>query len=332
MADRNCAIDHNSGSWPAYDAVYSTIAGWTATCDRSNTGGAGGAGNETGTIVESYDFNEAVTLNCTASGTYRQTLTVASGSVHDGTKGSGGETSQTITVSTNYVTVQDLLFDHFTAAVGNYVDLAVIRCFIGSSASAQAVYIRYVNSIEFHNCGFLGSSANNYDGGIRLRELASGDTAIFSYCSLYGSSSYGLTLAACASGSTVTCNGVSSLGPTTPWNKYNSASATLDGDYNLTSAASAGDMPGANSSTSVAAADYYETLTGGSEDLHKKSAQDGSYDGGPSSGLGTHWPGGDVDGDARSDYDIGWDELVSAGGGTILPMMMAQGLFVGGAR
>jgi len=301
---------------------YSTIALWEASIDRASNG------DETGTIVENKDFAEAVVINAATNGTDRIVLTVDDAYTHDGTKDSGARTKKTsgnyiFDVNTDYVTIEKLQIELTVTADRGVIDLQaadngilISRCIlIGGNNYSFGFYCRGVPSgeeVNVANCVAWECSV-----GFRIRET-NGGNVYASYCSAFNCTT-GIGFIGGASG-TNHANGCVALGNTDDW-LDTTVGATVTGDYNISGAASDAACPGANSDKgNETAASYFVDVTDDTDpDLHKNSSKDGSLDGGPSSGLGTYWPGGDIDGDTRSDWDIGADEIVGAATAGFVP-------------
>lgn len=150
-----------------------------------------------------------------------------------------------------------------------------------------------------HNCMVWPNRGTDSNGATVIN---SGPTLTVYNCTFYAATTYGVVQSA------GTLNAYNNISVGSGSADY---SGTIGGDYNLSSDTSA---PGTTNWQSVAASTILESVTASSEDLHLKSSVNGTYEGGDYSGtIGSL----DIDGDTRSDWDIGADEIAAVAGATI---------------
>ena len=306
MADRTLTIGTGKD--------YTTIAGWEAVVNRTTYD------DEYGQIQENKNFAENVTINPATGNGGRVVLTVADAYAHDGTKASGARnvvaSGAAIRVQTVDVTIEKLEASAsasaaFECSVG-YDGILIDRCIAYDSYSG--FYLRPDAGEENNvtNCFAFDCTYNGF-----YFQFTDGGTIYASYCTAYNNDK-GFRNRHTHASKVAYANGCVALGNTTNQDWYLEDSGTwTGGDYNVSGTSSDSSCPGANSDEGNETASGYFTdiSTPTDPDLHKASGKDGSLDGGPTTGLGTYWPGGDIDGDTRSDWDLGADEIAAGAGG-----------------
>ena len=285
---------------------HSTITAWEADTDDNCTAGWGegdyaAACSPVGDCYDDADFSETVTLTgATTEITHFRTLTAHAGNRHDGTDGDGVRLAGVI-------------------AFGNYEDYGVVEWLIQydttTTANIAISYSHAGTSVMVRNCVIAASSGylvSTSDGGlsrtIYLRNcmflqtsaaynafyIDSTDTVYAQNCTLYAPSRAGFRYCACTN-----CISITGL----------SAFDNCTGSNNISGDAT---DAGVDTINNVAAADIFTNTGSGTEDLHLKSGTTDAA--GAGSDLSASFTD-DIDDDTRSDWDIGADEYVAAGGG-----------------
>ena len=313
----------------------STITLW-----ESNNGGGDGLGNDdcTGSCYADSDFDEAVTINfpCLSG-----VLTVAAGERHDGTAGTGARMVASanarhiqISDTADAYTVQWLEWDWNGKTPGAGIRSAVFGTPVpiigqmivhdGAVTSGETIGIgSSVRDAIVHNVILYNLNMTSTGSNIRGIQLdADTDTDIHN-CTVYNVGTTGAGAAA----------GIAMNDLTNGSMRNNIVIGTYDnggggGDYETTSysnatvshnIASDTSASGTGSLNSKTAATNFVSTTGGSEDLHTKTAAD-TIDAGTDLGATPAGVAIDINGrdrDTEGDtWDIGAHELVAAGGGT----------------
>jgi len=282
---------------------YSTIAAWESATDEDCTTGWGTGVyadpcSPMGDCYDDADFDERYVLSgATTDSTHYRRLTVHVGERHVGKEGAG----VTLVIDQEYdVVIQDLyiVIEWFLlTGTGNRSgpnnapenSRCMIRNIVCATTESMSFYIANCGAgteAYLRNCSIYGMSQYGIHG-------ASTIPWIVQNCSILGTADYTLRYA--------TCTNVIASSSTGTHIFFN-----CTGDYNIGSDTSA---PGGHSIHSIAPADLFESIVSGSEDLHLKD--DNTAASGAGSDLSASFTT-DIDGETRTDWDIGADEYVSA--------------------
>jgi hypothetical protein len=308
-----------------------TISAWEASCDRETNG------DETGEVRTTTPDNTAVTINAAqADGspnpvTSRLILQVRAAERHDGTYESGfymawggtGSSNGNLYLQTNYITIDGIEFqapdttNYPALKAQSYGGWVIRNCLFTSDTisptNAQyGCFLRYWQNadIEVYNNRAFGLSG----GGRGFYLLPHGtDSTVDLYFGFNTVYDCDVGIEVYANGSTGGENyGESNCSVCT--DAWDGGSSPWDGGaYNLSSnSATDAHMPSSNGYTD----DSSIFVTASTDpDLDLAAAEDGNYDRGASAPtLGSNWSAVDIHGDARSDYDVGSDEIVAAAG------------------
>jgi len=312
-----------AGGTPANEVVatigsgkdHADILTWEAATDEDCTAGWG-AGiyaspcSPVGQIEEDADFTDAVTFSgATTDGTHYRRLTVAEAYRHSGDFPKvdvGAKNTAYVLVAEDYFEMEWLLVE----AGGSMSNFASIN----QTGGQDALYRNVICDVS--TSGYQAFRLEPGSGknpvvenciGITRRSHASTEAFYSNYlngCKWRNCTGLGLGASndeIYTYGEPTNCIGIGG-GATAVYKNSEGA-----GDYNIGSDTTA---PGANSVDNVAAADLFADTTAGAEDLHLKA------DDTAASGLGADLSAyftDDIDGDARSDWDCGSDEFISAG-------------------
>lgn len=310
---------------------YSTIAGWESDTDDNCVTGFGAGDyaspcSPVGVLYDDADFNEVVTISgATTSENYHRKLTVAEGERHDGgfPKSPVGVTITDLVQILNYDNWFELEWVIiYRASLGGY------GLYLQYLNNSTTLYVRniIVDIADYHGVlqsdGGLSYTVEMYNsiiiarrggGGRCLNFDASPSTAIFRNCTAYyAGDGYG----AFGNNNTYYYNTIAvGGGARAAW--Y----GTGNGDYNAggnSNGSTDTTAPGINSIDSIDPDLVFTDTTDGAEDLHLLSGSTVVAAGGTS--QSTYFTI-DIDGDTRSNWDIGADEYVSSGS-TLLPNML----------
>jgi len=303
---------------------YSTIIGWESDTDSNCTTGFGSGDyaspcSPVGVLYDDADFNEAVTIGgATTSEDYHRKLTVAEGERHDrafpkssvGAKITGGEFNigsfddwfeleWVILYAASTGSTDLLYFKYLHNSTTAYVRQVIIDnadyYAIQSSDGGLSYEVMYENCIFISRRGG-GASVTNVD--------SSPSTHNFDNCTLYqAGDAHGAR-----GGNYTNCISIVQS------SSRDAFFGGTTGDYNIcgnTNGSGDTTAPGANSIDNVLGSDLFADLTPGAEDLHLKS--DSTVAAGAGTNLSAYFTI-DIDGETRSNWDIGADEYVSGGG------------------
>jgi hypothetical protein len=279
---------------------------------------------EIGNIVDNEDVGVA-TISTSNSNSVEIKVTVASGIRYTADSNwpvmatAGAASARIVTTSaanidvqTNDVTIEYLYLEN-TNSTGYCVsgtssasNLTVRFCVMeGTGTSTGCVFVNTGSGHVFHHLAMWGSGATSF--GIRLRSGASGSSYA---CAAYG---MGANFWQQNNGTThyaENCVGIDAQVS----DFYVTAGATgFTGDYCGSTDSSASSYF-TNNWTSLSST-WFDAVSSTAWDLHK--ASDGTHEGTDLSGtIGST----DIDGDTRSDWDIGVDEYIA--GATSIPIFM----------
>ena len=288
--------------------THSTIAAWEADTDDDCTAGWGAgiyaaACCPVGDCYKDAVFSETVSIqSATSSDNYFRTLQVHSGQGHDGTAWGGGVTiNQSFTeqyLQDQYVVVDGFLHTGSSYAWRIQYGVAGGKILVKNLVCDETVLIcDVVGYKEARNCMLVATDLNIVRGFTKAQNVS---------VLLLGTSNYTRCFLFCE------CNNCIGMVDDTPGVDHEGYDVNCTGDYNIDSYT---DVPGAHSVSSIDPEDIYTDIGAGQEDLHLKSDSTAASDAGTDLSGVTYGFDDDIDGDTRSDWDIGADEYVAAGGG-----------------
>lgn len=282
--------------------------------------GADGVGGETGSLDEKAN-GSAGTLRINVSNANNQDLLLTVGSgFRFNQEGSWPSCSAVEGVAGRITdTTQDVIWLDTSNVILEYLEVA----HTSGSGSLEGVefrangvsgIVRYCMVHDIHRIGILlnhgsGGTAglvhhcfiyNTDDDGIRH---GTNTTSNVQNCTFLACAGNGIQLSSNNAACILNADNVIVLDSTgSDFVKQASASWGTSGN-NMSSDTTA---PGTTTYKSVTSSNILDNVTGGSEDLHLKAANDGTYEGSTETGSI------DIDGETRTDWDIGADEIVGA--------------------
>ena len=286
---------------------HSTILAWEAETDEDCTAGWGAgdysaACSPVGDCYDDADFSERAYPNgATTSENYYRTLTVHEGQRHSG-KGGDGATLTDDNLGALAIRDKYFVFEWFILG--------------GTRGEFGPYYCPENSRIMVRNCVSVGTGAYAFYAD----QPGAGSLTYLRNCSATGFSTYGARKYTYTQNVSVyaanaylvrdsECTNVIACGGTSGCFYF------CTGDYNIGSDATA---PGANSVDNIAGADLFVNVA---SDLHLKSGTTDAA--GAGSDLSASFTD-DIDGDTRSDWDIGADEYDSGGGGLAADIILTM--------
>jgi len=282
---------------------YATISSWEADTDNDCTTGWGTGDykdpcSPVGVCCDNGTYNETMHISgATTDSTHYRRLTVAPASRHNGTAYSGAtvvnDAGYGVKVSDKYAVFEWLvvtgagynLSSFYCPADSRQMFRNVICTYTGGNAfnvdhsgTGAEVYYRNCIAHDMIHYGFWGTGPSN---------------TFLQNCTTYGSLTWQVYSAHCTN--------VIAISTDASPHPFNSCT----GDYNISNGS---DAPGEHSINGVSADQLFVSTTPGAIDLHLKD--DSTSASAAGTDLSAYFTD-DIDGDVRSDWDIGADEYVA---------------------
>jgi len=313
------------GGTPANEVVatigvakdHATPEAWATATEEDCTSGWGAgdysaACSPVGQIDEDADYNTACNIGgATTDATHYRRLTVAAAYRHEGDypkNDVGAKQTAYVVIDEDYFEMEWLLVDAGSSMSGfssvnvtGGLNVLIRQLIADVSTSGFAAYKMSPGNDQYtvvENC--IGITRRDHNSA-QVFSAGYQDDVLWRNCTGWGKGASNDEVF--EYGEPTNCIGISEGSGTV------FSSSEGSGDYNIGSDETA---PGANSHDNKSAADLFADTTDTAEDLHLKAAVDGSYEG---ADLSASAPGftDDIDGDTRSDWDIGADEIAAAG-------------------